>query len=76
MKLLLISPRGSFLSRNKEFNEFWNSSRALQTYRKYWSGIGSNLALIAALTPPEVDVEIIDENMEEIDYNKKYDLWG
>lgn len=35
-----------------------------------------SLATIAALTPPEFSVEIIDETIEEIDFNQKYDLVG
>ena len=35
-----------------------------------------SLATIAALTPPDIDVEICDENIEEIDYDKECDIVG
>ena len=35
-----------------------------------------SLATIAALTPPDFKVEIIDENIEEIKYNEHWDIIG
>ncbi|HYL97790.1 MAG TPA: B12-binding domain-containing radical SAM protein, partial [Blastocatellia bacterium] len=35
-----------------------------------------NLPTIAALTPPHVDVRIIDDRLEEIDYDEEADLVG
>lgn len=35
-----------------------------------------NLAIIAALTPPDIEVEIIDENLEDINYDTDADLIG
>ncbi|GAG98737.1 unnamed protein product, partial [marine sediment metagenome] len=35
-----------------------------------------NLLIVSALTPKDVKVEIIDENIEEIDFDKKVDLVG
>ncbi len=35
-----------------------------------------SLATIAALTPPDVEVEICDENIEEIDFEKECDIVG
>jgi len=34
------------------------------------------LAMVAALTPPEFDVSITDENVTEIDFQKSIDLVG
>ncbi len=34
------------------------------------------LAMVAALTPPEVEVSLIDENVTEIDFQKECDLVG
>jgi radical SAM superfamily enzyme YgiQ (UPF0313 family) len=39
-----------------------------------YPGIG--LATVAALTPPEIDVRVIDESVEEIDLDARYDLVG
>lgn len=35
-----------------------------------------SLAIIASLTPSDVEVSIVDENIEEIDFNEKVDLVG
>jgi len=35
-----------------------------------------SLLAVAAVTPPEVEIELIDENVEEIDFNKEADLVG
>lgn len=76
MKIGLISPKSSFLGKNKILFEFWNQSNYTETYRNEWSGISVALCIIAALTPVEHEVEIIDENIEEIDFTRKYDLVG
>ena len=34
------------------------------------------LGTIAALTPPDFEVTIIDENVSPLDYNEKYDIVG
>ena len=39
-----------------------------------YPGIG--LATVAALTPPGIDVRVIDESVEEIDLDSRYDLVG
>ena len=36
----------------------------------------STIAYLAALTPPEIEVELVDLEMEEINYNEKVDLVG
>lgn len=74
--LALISPRGSFSSSNPEFKKFWNGSPYTSTYRQDWSGLGTGLLIVAALTPSEYDVKIIDENIESVDFSKKFDLVG
>lgn len=74
MKILLISPRSSFLGRNSEFIKFFNQSPEMEFYRQYWSGLGTGLLIVGALIPYSVDLELIDENVEEIDFKKKYDL--
>ncbi len=74
MRIALISPRGSFLGRSSEFRRFFAESPELEFYRQYWSGLGSGLLVIAALTPREIELDLIDENIELVDYEKKYDL--
>jgi radical SAM superfamily enzyme YgiQ (UPF0313 family) len=75
LKIALISPRGS-VSKNSHFNDYWQNSPITSTYRKTWSGIGTGLLVIAALTPPEHDIVLIDENHEAINFNTDYDMVG
>ena len=35
-----------------------------------------SLIIVAALTPRDIKIELIDENVEDIDFNKKADLVG
>jgi len=63
MKLTLISP-------------FFNRNFGL-TKQKIFAFPPLNLPIVASLTPPEVDVEIVDENVEHWDYDEKMaDLVG
>ncbi|MBU4457896.1 MAG: B12-binding domain-containing radical SAM protein [Candidatus Omnitrophica bacterium] len=74
MKIALVSPKGNFLSNNKNFREFWEESQQLQFYKRFWSGLSTGLLIVGALTPKKIKVELIDENVESIDFNKDYDL--
>ncbi|TVL99823.1 MAG: hypothetical protein CV087_16380 [Candidatus Brocadia sp. WS118] len=76
MKILLISPKGTYLSRTKELNKFWSESDYTAEYRKFWSGVGIGLLIVGALTSPSYEVEFIDENIEEADFSKNYDIVG
>jgi radical SAM superfamily enzyme YgiQ (UPF0313 family) len=57
MKLTLISP-------------FFNRDFGL-TKQKIFSFPPLNLPIVASLTPPEVDIEIVDENVQHWDYDEK-----
>jgi radical SAM superfamily enzyme YgiQ (UPF0313 family) len=74
MKVALISPKGSFLSNDPGFKNFWGRSKELVTYKNYWTGFSSGLLIVAALTPDDCKIEVIDENIEPIDFSKNYDL--
>lgn len=77
MKIALISPKGAFLSKNKALIEFIQNSEEMQTYLKhYWAGFSTALTAIATVTPPGFDIEVIDENFKEINFDKHYDLVG
>ncbi len=76
MKIALISPRSSRLGRNHEFQRFLKQSPQMEFYRQYWSGLGSGLLVIAALTPNEIEIELIDEDTGDIDFHRDYDLVG
>ena len=69
-KILLVLPR------NYEFN-FINISGIIKVITKKSGGtLVLSLATIAALTPPEFEVKIVDEDVEEIDFNEYYDIVG
>ncbi len=75
MKIGLISPRGAFFKRD-QLAPVFNTTERNPLFKETWSGIGAALPVVAALTPPTYDIEIIDENMEEIDFDKEYDIVG
>ena len=74
MKIALISPKGRILGKHPKFREFWQSSQSVQSYKRFWSGLSSGLLVLGALTPKNIKVELIDENVEDIDFSKGYDL--
>ena len=57
-----------------KFNEFWRTSVNPNLIRNTYSGFGLSILILAALTPKEYDIEIIDENHHPIDFDKNYDL--
>jgi radical SAM superfamily enzyme YgiQ (UPF0313 family) len=75
MKIALISPRGS-VSKNPAFNDYWQSSPLTSTYRRTWSGLSTALPVVAALTPSENEITLIDENHESVNFNGNFDLVG
>ena len=76
LRILFISPKGGFFSNNEEFSQFADASRELQTIRHFWNGVGIGLLILAALTPDEHEVVMVDENMENIPFDEKWDLVG
>jgi len=76
LNILLISPKGEFLCKNPDFADFMTKSREMRTILHFWNGIGVALPTIAALTPAEHSVTIIDENREEIDFDSSVDVVG
>jgi radical SAM superfamily enzyme YgiQ (UPF0313 family) len=76
VRIALISPRSPRLSRDPEFESFVRQSPQMEFYRQYWSGLGSGLLVIAALTPPEIELELINEDSEDINFERDYDLVG
>jgi radical SAM superfamily enzyme YgiQ (UPF0313 family) len=47
-----------------------------QNFKRYFQIAPLNLMMIASLTPNDIDVEIVDENIDTIDYNSPVDLVG
>ena len=76
LNILLVSPRGEFLCKNRDFTEFMANSREMRTILHFWNGIGVALPTIAALTPGDHNFTVIDENREEIDFEQPYDIVG
>jgi radical SAM superfamily enzyme YgiQ (UPF0313 family) len=76
MRIALVSPRSTFMSRLPEFRDFFDRAATTSTYRQNWSGLSSALLVLGALTPSEHDVRVIDENLDEVDLDAGYDLVG
>jgi radical SAM superfamily enzyme YgiQ (UPF0313 family) len=76
LRVLLISPKGDFLSQSPAFADFVNNSRDMQTILHFWNGIGAALPTLAALTPRGTEVSIIDENIDAIDFGWSGDIVG
>lgn len=74
MKLTLISPRNKISAEHKEKwdTEFYS----LLFGRKRYNCANLALPTIAALTPPDVEISILDENVEDINFNTYTDLVG
>ncbi len=65
MKILLISPTWKKETKSKRLGK-----------HRVFKTPPHNLLIIAALTPKDMEIEIIDENIEKIDFDKKVDLVG
>ncbi len=73
LKICFINPKWQ-ICRDPEFNEFWRTSVTPNLLRNTYSGFGLSILILAALTPSEYEIEIIDENLHQIDFCKDYDL--
>ena len=79
MKILLVTPDISSKPENQ--NDFIYFSRLVNKSSKKQTGhkmgvLPLVLPTLAALTPPEFDVRIIDENIEDIDFSEPVDIVG
>jgi radical SAM superfamily enzyme YgiQ (UPF0313 family) len=52
------------------------TSREMQTILHFWNGLGAALPTLAALSPQGTGVSIVDENVEEIDFDFPCDIVG
>jgi radical SAM superfamily enzyme YgiQ (UPF0313 family) len=62
--------------RSAELNEFVKKSREMQPILIFWHGVGVALPTLAALTPVEHEVVIIDENKEPVEFDRPCDIVG
>ena len=69
MRIRLIFPKG-------QSHNFWDPKTSVFLTGKKYSSIPLSLPTIAALCPPDSQVKIIDENIEEINYDEEIDLVG
>jgi len=77
MLIALITPKDTFYSMNPSFSLFWEKrSDSDSFFGQNWTGTAYGLLTIAALTPSNYKIEIIDENREEINFTKSFDLVG
>lgn len=74
MRIGLISPKSSLGSRNSTLRVFYERTGFVRSHSTLWTGFGSGLLAVAALTPRKHEVVLIDENKEEIDFSGKFDL--
>ncbi|MBN1157985.1 MAG: B12-binding domain-containing radical SAM protein [Bacteroidales bacterium] len=71
-KIGLINPT-TYTPSEKHMYDMYK--RNISNYKPYLSS-PLNLLTIAAHTPRDIDVRIIDENIEQIDFNENFDLVG
>jgi radical SAM superfamily enzyme YgiQ (UPF0313 family) len=72
-KIALISPKTPLQRENPEiFRMFQRNKDRL----KPWLAPPLNLLTIAALTPADIEIKVIDEHFENIDFNETFDLVG
>ena len=76
LRILLVSPSGAFFVHNPEFSEYIRTSRDIRTILHFWNGIGIGLPTIAALTPQNHKITIIDENQEQLPAEERFDIVG
>lgn len=75
MKIALINPV-QVLVGDRDFMSLLNDLAKKYMFRPKFSGFGLGLLVIAALTPPEFEVEVVDENFDPIPLDNGYDLVG
>jgi len=73
-KVALISPKGNAFGTNKKLLDFMEKTNGMESFRALWTGPNLGLITIASLFPNEWEVEYIDENYKDINYNIKYDI--
>lgn len=73
MRICFINP-GTGVKSNKTIQRFWYDSEMSDNTRSRDYAIGLPLLIMAALTPDDVDISLVDENMDQINFSEAYDL--
>jgi hypothetical protein len=73
MKLFLIVPCKD--REEREFFDFRFVAKFIGMKRGFW-GIPLAVPTVAAITPSDVNIRIVDENVEELDFETPCDLVG
>jgi radical SAM superfamily enzyme YgiQ (UPF0313 family) len=76
LSILLISPKGDYFGSDPRFRHYMADTRAMRAILHYWNGIGLALPTLAALTPAQHQVHIVDENFEAVDFDFPCDIVG
>jgi radical SAM superfamily enzyme YgiQ (UPF0313 family) len=71
--IALISPRRSLWSKNSRIKAVFERNKE---FLKTWYSPSLSLLTIAAVTPARYGIELIDEEFETIDFQRKYDIVG
>jgi radical SAM superfamily enzyme YgiQ (UPF0313 family) len=76
MKVAIIEPKRKRWDQERdEFWEFGYISRAFMVHhKKRFSAFSMSLVVLASLFPPDVEVRVIDEYVEPIDFSEFFDL--
>ncbi len=72
-KIALINPIRPLWSKNPSIYKMFESNKQ---YIKPWYSLPLGLLTIAGATPEKIDISVIDEDFENIDYSKEYDIVG
>lgn len=76
MKVLIVEPkRKRWDNKRDEFWEFGYITRSFAVHHaKRFSAFSLSLVILASLFPPDVEVKVIDEYVEPIDFDEFFDL--
>lgn len=72
-KILLVNPKKPLEHVNPDIHSMFERNKERL---KPWSAPSLNLLIIAALTPANIEIKIVDEYYETIDFDESFDLVG